>query len=124
MSPIIDQQIRSVYQIRKRINITSKSVKNFLFSGYVDPEDPEGYISDLEDVLEINVPHILSLTIQHKCVSFSQSSLKLLLIILGLRQFISLSNLGPVIFSLWLSYAVVNLFDASSYVLIIVGDMA
>ncbi|GJZ95315.1 retrotransposon gag protein, partial [Tanacetum coccineum] len=61
-----------------RINITSKSVKNFLFSGYVDPEDPEGYISDLEDVLEINVPHILSLTIQHKCVSFSQSSLKLL----------------------------------------------
>ncbi|GKD41316.1 F-box/LRR-repeat protein 25-like protein [Tanacetum coccineum] len=40
----------------RRIDITSKSVKNFLFSGYAGSQN---------DIIELNVPYILSLTIQH-----------------------------------------------------------
>ncbi|GKE94864.1 F-box protein-like protein, partial [Tanacetum coccineum] len=44
----------------QRIDITSKSVKNFVFSGYVTPEEP---LEDLDDIIEINAPYIVSLTV-------------------------------------------------------------
>ncbi|XP_071705427.1 uncharacterized protein [Rutidosis leptorrhynchoides] len=42
-----------------RLNITSKSIKNLIFSGYLDVEDEENVF----DIIEINAPNILSLTI-------------------------------------------------------------
>ncbi|CAI9292813.1 unnamed protein product [Lactuca saligna] len=46
---------------RFRLNITSKSVKKLVLSGYHEPEyDYEG----LEDILDINAPDVLSLTIK------------------------------------------------------------
>ncbi|KAL4563315.1 hypothetical protein LXL04_027355 [Taraxacum kok-saghyz] len=45
----------------KRLEITSKSVENLVFSGYIDPE--HGY--NLDDIIEINAPNILSLTIRN-----------------------------------------------------------
>ncbi|XP_076944574.1 F-box/LRR-repeat protein 25-like [Bidens hawaiensis] len=45
----------------KRLDVTSKSVKRLVFSGYVNPDDVS---NDLADVVEINAPYILSLAIQ------------------------------------------------------------
>ncbi|XP_071721063.1 F-box/LRR-repeat protein 25-like isoform X1 [Rutidosis leptorrhynchoides] len=43
----------------KRLDITSKSVKNLIFNGYLDVEDEDNYTN----VIEVNAPNILSLTI-------------------------------------------------------------
>lgn len=43
------------------LDITSKSINNLVFSGYVDPEDE---YDDIDDIIEINAPNILSLRIQ------------------------------------------------------------
>nr|GEW31720.1 hypothetical protein [Tanacetum cinerariifolium] len=54
-SPLLETlELKDCYGFR-RIDITSKSVKNFVFSGYVDHE--------VEEVIEINAPYIVSLTI-------------------------------------------------------------
>ncbi|KAK1420397.1 hypothetical protein QVD17_21957 [Tagetes erecta] len=45
----------------RRLNIASKSVKSLVFSGYMVPDDVS---DDLADVIEIDAPYILSLTIQ------------------------------------------------------------
>ena len=45
----------------KRLNITSKSVKNLLFSGYYNGDNAYG---DQSDIIEINAPYILSLRIE------------------------------------------------------------
>ncbi|CAI9292834.1 unnamed protein product [Lactuca saligna] len=44
-----------------RVDVTSKSVKKLVFSGYFDPEDGSDYALD---IIEINAPDIQSLTIQ------------------------------------------------------------
>ncbi|KAL7592115.1 hypothetical protein Lser_V15G32380 [Lactuca serriola] len=43
------------------LDITSKSINNLVFSGYFDPEDE---YDDIDDIIEINAPNILSLRIQ------------------------------------------------------------
>ncbi|KAM0071471.1 putative leucine-rich repeat domain superfamily, F-box-like domain superfamily [Helianthus debilis subsp. tardiflorus] len=45
----------------RRVNITSKSVKKLVFSGYMVPDDDDD--DDVEDVVEINAPGVLSLAI-------------------------------------------------------------
>ncbi|GJX17743.1 F-box/LRR-repeat protein 25-like protein [Tanacetum coccineum] len=47
----------------RRVDITSKSVQNFVFSGYMDNEYEKGRIYGIDDVIEINAPYIVSLTI-------------------------------------------------------------
>ncbi|GKB80622.1 F-box/LRR-repeat protein 25-like protein [Tanacetum coccineum] len=44
-----------------RIDITSKSVKKFVLDGYFDPVEQQW--PDLADIVEINAPHLLSLSI-------------------------------------------------------------
>ncbi|GKC50831.1 F-box protein-like protein [Tanacetum coccineum] len=44
----------------RRIDITSKSVKNFVFFRHFTPEEP---LEDLDDIIEINDPYIVSLTV-------------------------------------------------------------
>lgn len=46
----------------RRVDITSKSVKKFVLSGYFVHEDD--VLDDLADVIGINAPNILSLTIE------------------------------------------------------------
>lgn len=43
------------------LDITSKSINNLVFSGYFDPEDGSDYALD---IIEINAPDIVSLTIR------------------------------------------------------------
>ncbi|XP_071716649.1 uncharacterized protein [Rutidosis leptorrhynchoides] len=45
-----------------RLDVTSKSVKNLIFRGYLDVEDEFNF----PDMIEINAPYILSLTICHE----------------------------------------------------------
>ncbi|GJX62450.1 nucleotide-binding alpha-beta plait domain-containing protein [Tanacetum coccineum] len=57
-SPLLETLlIRNCYGF-KRIDITSKSVKNFVFYGYMSPGE------DLDDIIEINAPYIVSLEIK------------------------------------------------------------
>ncbi|GJV47418.1 F-box protein-like protein [Tanacetum coccineum] len=57
-SPLLETLfIRNCYGF-ERIDITSKSVKNFVFYGYMSPGE------DLDDIIEINAPYILSLEIK------------------------------------------------------------
>ncbi|GKD60653.1 F-box protein-like protein [Tanacetum coccineum] len=47
----------------RRIDITSKSVNNFVFLGYEDYEFEDEQIYGIDDVIEINAPYIVSITI-------------------------------------------------------------
>ncbi|KAI3741641.1 hypothetical protein L1987_59315 [Smallanthus sonchifolius] len=60
-SPVLETLVLGNCYGYRRLNITSKSVKNLVFSGYMVPDDVS---DDLADVVEINAPNILSLTIQ------------------------------------------------------------
>ncbi|XP_076904983.1 F-box protein At5g03100-like [Bidens hawaiensis] len=60
-SPVLETLVLDHCYGYQRLDITSKSVKRLVFSGYVDPDDAS---DDLADVVEINAPYILSLTIQ------------------------------------------------------------
>nr|GEX28624.1 hypothetical protein [Tanacetum cinerariifolium] len=58
-SPLLETLlIRNCYGF-ERIDITSKSVKNFVFCGYMSPGE------DLDDIIEINAPYIVSLEIKN-----------------------------------------------------------
>ncbi|GKC60040.1 F-box protein-like protein, partial [Tanacetum coccineum] len=56
-SPLLEALILNNCYGFKRIDITSKSVKNFLFYGYVTGRDED-------DIIKINAPYIVSLAIQ------------------------------------------------------------
>lgn len=60
-SPVLETLVLDNCYGYRRLNVTSKSVKNLVFSGYMVPDEVS---DDLADVIEINAPHILSLTIQ------------------------------------------------------------
>ncbi|KAL8236103.1 hypothetical protein R6Q59_017184 [Mikania micrantha] len=60
-SPVLETLVLDNFYGYRRLDITSKSVKNLVFSGYMIPDDVS---DDLADVIEINAPKILSLTIQ------------------------------------------------------------
>ncbi|KAL8255986.1 hypothetical protein R6Q59_031053 [Mikania micrantha] len=60
-SPVLETLVLDNCYGYRRLDITSKSVKNLVFSGYMIPDDVS---DDLADVIEINAPNILSLTIQ------------------------------------------------------------
>nr|GEX23293.1 hypothetical protein [Tanacetum cinerariifolium] len=55
-SPLLEDLVLYNCDGFKRIDITSKSVKNFLFYGYVSSRD---------DIIEINAPYIVSLAIEY-----------------------------------------------------------
>ncbi|CAI9292827.1 unnamed protein product [Lactuca saligna] len=58
-SPVLETLVLRYCYGYRRLDITSKSVKNLVFSEYMDPED------EFEaDIIEINAPNILSLTIR------------------------------------------------------------
>ncbi|GKA56571.1 F-box protein-like protein [Tanacetum coccineum] len=60
-SPLLESlRLHNCYGF-KRIDITSKSVKSFVFYGYMSPGE------DLDDIIEINAPHIVSLEIKGVC---------------------------------------------------------
>ncbi|KAL7612349.1 hypothetical protein Lser_V15G05894 [Lactuca serriola] len=63
-SPVLQTLELGVCYGYRKIDITSKSVKKLVFSGYSAPED--GYY--LDDIIEINAPNILSLTIRNDLV--------------------------------------------------------
>ncbi|KAL7593824.1 F-box/LRR-repeat protein At5g02910 [Lactuca sativa] len=48
----------------KRLDITSKSLKNLVFTGYFDPNNEVDEDDDLINIIGINAPNILSLTIK------------------------------------------------------------
>ncbi|KAI3710146.1 hypothetical protein L2E82_39920 [Cichorium intybus] len=58
-SPLLETLVLDRCYGYRLIGITSKSVKKFVLSGYSDPEDE----FDLDNIIEINAPNILSLTI-------------------------------------------------------------
>ncbi|MFS7931349.1 putative leucine-rich repeat domain superfamily, F-box-like domain superfamily [Helianthus anomalus] len=58
-SPVLKTLVLDNCYGYRRLNITSKSVKNLVFSGYMHRR-----ISDVTDVIEINAPNILSLKIE------------------------------------------------------------
>ncbi|XP_076904995.1 F-box protein At5g03100-like [Bidens hawaiensis] len=59
-SPVLETLMLNNCYGYKRLNITSKSVKNLVFSGYTNPHG-----RDFKDNIEINAPNILSLTIKY-----------------------------------------------------------
>ncbi|KAL4563325.1 hypothetical protein LXL04_027366 [Taraxacum kok-saghyz] len=62
-TPVLETLVLRYCSGYSRLDITSKSIKNLVFSGYYVPED----VLD-EDIIEINAPNILSLTIQSDMV--------------------------------------------------------
>ncbi|GJW91507.1 F-box protein-like protein [Tanacetum coccineum] len=60
-SPLLETLELSNCYGYKRLNITSKSVKNLLFTGYINREREYG---NNADIIEINAPYILSLRIE------------------------------------------------------------
>ncbi|KAL7590900.1 F-box protein At5g03100 [Lactuca sativa] len=61
-SPLLETLVLDKCYGYRRLDITSKSVKNFVLSGKMYAKDK--YAEDIDDVIEINAPHILSLTIK------------------------------------------------------------
>ncbi|CAI9292825.1 unnamed protein product [Lactuca saligna] len=61
-SPLLETLVLENCYGYRRLDITSKSVKNFVLSGKMHAKDK--YAKDIDDVIEINAPHILSLTIK------------------------------------------------------------
>ncbi|KAJ0927555.1 putative leucine-rich repeat domain superfamily, F-box-like domain superfamily [Helianthus annuus] len=57
-SPVLETLVLDNCYGYRRVNITSKSVKKLVFSGYMVPDD-----DNVEDVVEINAPGVLSLAI-------------------------------------------------------------
>ncbi|KAJ9565925.1 hypothetical protein OSB04_001891 [Centaurea solstitialis] len=60
-SPVLETLVLDNCYGYRRLDLTSKSLKNLVFSGYMVPDDES---DDLDDVIEINAPNLLSLTIQ------------------------------------------------------------
>ncbi|XP_076944914.1 F-box/LRR-repeat protein 25-like [Bidens hawaiensis] len=60
-SPVLETLLLVGCYGYRRLDITSKSVKKLVLSGYMPPDDG---CDDLEDVIEINAPNVLSLKIQ------------------------------------------------------------
>ncbi|KAL7591184.1 hypothetical protein Lser_V15G32404 [Lactuca serriola] len=60
-SPVLETLVLNGCYGYSRLDVTSKSVKKLVFSGYFDPEDGSDYALD---IIEINAPDIVSLTIR------------------------------------------------------------
>ncbi|XP_076949869.1 F-box/LRR-repeat protein 25-like [Bidens hawaiensis] len=60
-SPVLETLVLVNCYGYRRLDITSKSVKKLVLCGYMPPDDG---CDDLEDVIEINAPNVLSLKIQ------------------------------------------------------------
>ncbi|KVH89463.1 F-box protein At5g03100-like [Cynara cardunculus var. scolymus] len=76
-SPLLETLVLDNCYGYKRLDLTSKSLKNLVFTGYMVPDDE---FDDLADIIEINAPNLLSLTIQDdlllwKLVLLNMSSL-------------------------------------------------
>lgn len=74
--------------VYRRLDITSKSVKNLVLSGYVNRED---VFQHMADIFEINAPNILSLTIED---DFYLSKLSLLDVSSLVKAFLDYSKEG------------------------------
>nr|KAJ0196208.1 hypothetical protein LSAT_V11C700352220 [Lactuca sativa] len=71
-SPLLETLVLRYCYGYKRLNITSKSVKNLVFSGHIirddDDDDDDDDDGDITYIIEINAPNILSLTIEDDVV--------------------------------------------------------
>ncbi|XP_076928885.1 F-box/LRR-repeat protein 25-like [Bidens hawaiensis] len=71
-SPVLETLVLDHCDGYKRLNITSKTVKNLVFSGYLVSYNTYDASHGLLDVIEINAPDISSLTIQDLLISLSR----------------------------------------------------